>query len=483
MYLEREMPDSAKYYYILSKANEVSSNSFITQKSLFEGFYQVNEKLGNYKDAFENFKQFSAYSDSISSMRKQFNLTNLIKKYESEKKDKEIEILSKDKLLLGRDNEIQMLKIKEQEQGIQAFVLSNRVTQLELLSKQEKLKEQTLIALSSKKDNILLKTQKKLQEAKIVYGNEQISRRNILIYFFLVLIVLAVIFLAFLIYSNRLRRKANQKLKENNEMILLQKSQIEKKQTEILESVVYAKRIQNSILPTDKVMRELLGTYGVFYQPKDIVSGDFYWVYQSEDSVYFAVADCTGHGVPGAMVSVFGYNALRTVMDERKLRSPEQILSELHVIMEKSIKGLFDKIEVADGMDIGLCCINKRENQLWFSGANRPLYHFRNGMLNQIKGDKRGIGGHDLSESDTNIFKLHKIDIEKGDRFYLFSDGYADQFGVNKKKFMIQKLRNLLTSIQKETLSEQFNNLTQTFFSWKGVEEQTDDVLVLGIEV
>jgi len=270
-----------------------------------------------------------------------------------------------------------------------------------------------------------------------------------------------------------------QQKKKSNIILAEKNSQIEEKNLEITDSISYAKRIQDSILPSESTFEKSLKGFFVFYQPKDIVAGDFYWIKQVDDTVLFAAADCTGHGVPGALVSVVCNNALNSVVKEQHLVQPAEILTASSKIISNAFKSDKKGLKIRDGMDIALCAINYKTNTLHFSGANNPLYIVRKGELIEIKGDKKSIGGR----SDFN-YTNHTVDIEKEDMIYVFSDGYADQFGgVKGKKFMYKQFKNLLVSIAEMSAEAQNNKIKKAFFNWKGDTFQVDDICVIGVRV
>lgn len=250
----------------------------------------------------------------------------------------------------------------------------------------------------------------------------------------------------------------------------------EAKTKEILSSINYAERIQRASLPSISLLKEHLQDGFIFYQPKDIVSGDFYWLEEKEDATYFAVADCTGHGVPGAMLSVLCSNSLSRAINELGMTEPSKILDQTVVLLE----GFFSKSgdRVQDGMDIALCKLEKNKRQLQYAGANRPLYFFKNGVFNEIKADRQPIGSYDYRKGFTN----HVVELEKGDSLYLFSDGIVDQFGGEKsKKFSSRRLKTLLETIKNESMDDQKKLLTEEFQAWQGENESIDDACVLGV--
>ena len=304
-----------------------------------------------------------------------------------------------------------------------------------------------------------LKNINKLQEAEIEKQNTQ--KIAMAIGLFLMLL------LAFFIFrSYKQKKKSNLLLAEKNK--------------EITDSITYAKRIQNAILPSDTTVKEYLPNNFVLYLPKDIIAGDFYWLEHKDDNILFAAADCTGHGVPGAMVSVVCNNALNRTVREYGLTNPAEILNKTREIVVQEFEKSDD--DVKDGMDISLCCLELSGSYatLQWAGANNPLWIIREGKLIETKPNKQPIGKTDNPLS----FTTHEIQLQKGDTIYVFTDGFADQFGGEKgKKFMYKPFKELLLSIQDKTMDEQKIVLEQHFEEWKGSLEQVDDVCVIGVRV
>ena len=248
--------------------------------------------------------------------------------------------------------------------------------------------------------------------------------------------------------------------------------EIAEKNREILDSIRYAKRIQTAILPSQKLVRDCF----VLYKPKDVVAGDFYWMERKEDKILFAAADCTGHGVPGAMVSVVCHNGLNRAVREFGLTDPGGILDKTRDIVIKEFEKSED--EVKDGMDIALCCLD--DMNLKYAGANNPLWLIRDGDLMEYKADKQPIGRFD----HPSPYTTHALELKKGDAFYIFSDGLVDQFGGPKgRKFMARKFKELLLGIQNLGMEEQKDAIEGSFDEWRGAEEQVDDLCVIGVKV
>jgi len=289
-------------------------------------------------------------------------------------------------------------------------------------------------------------------------------------------LLLVVAFLIFVFNRLTAARKQKAIIEEQKELVEQSHNQLEVKNKEILDSIKYAKRIQSAILPPDKVVKSHLKDSFILYLPKDIVAGDFYWLEKRDNKVLFAAADCTGHGVPGAMVSVVCNNALNRSVREHFLTNPADILDKAREIVISE----FEKSDenVKDGMDIALCTIEGL--QLEYAGANNPLWIIRNDEIIETKPNKQPIGKFEMSQP----FTSHKVDLQKGDTIYVFTDGYVDQFGgVKGKKFKSKALRELLLSIQNVSMTEQKEVLQKTFNDWKGEIEQIDDVCIFGVKV
>ncbi|MCO5267474.1 MAG: tetratricopeptide repeat protein [Brumimicrobium sp.] len=325
------------------------------------------------------------------------------------------------------------------------------------------------------------------QEKKDAIAKEELAKqrlqRNGFIGGFILMLALTGV-----VYRNyRNKKKANEIISQQKKEVEQQKDKVEKahdelaeKNREILDSITYAKRIQSAILPPTKLVKEYLPTSFILYKPKDIVAGDFYWMEQKGDLLLFAAADCTGHGVPGAMVSVVCNHALNRSVREYNLSEPGKILDKTRELVieefEKSEEG------VKDGMDISLCGLNLKTNTLTWSGANNPLWVIKKGdtEVEEIKANKQPIGKYVAPEP----FDTHTIQLEKGDSLYIFTDGYQDQFGGEKgKKFKAKNMRELVLSIQNQPMDHQREAIDTAFEEWKQNHEQVDDVCVIGVRV
>jgi serine phosphatase RsbU (regulator of sigma subunit) len=261
-----------------------------------------------------------------------------------------------------------------------------------------------------------------------------------------------------------------------------QKSQIEEYFVQVTDSIKYAQKIQEAILPPDYQVKRMLPDSFILYRPKDIVSGDFYWLGEANDKVFFAAVDCTGHGVPGAFMSIVGYNQLKQAIITTGGSNPAEILDHLNRGVSETLHQKEANSTNKDGMDIAICSLDYKTLELEYAGAFNPLYLLRNGEIIQVKGNKFPIGSF-VDEEPSN-FTNNKIQLETGDQIYIFSDGYPDQFGGPRgKKFMYKRFRELLVENGDQELKVQKELLKESLFDWMKDEEQVDDILVIGVRV
>lgn len=362
------------------------------------------EKKGDYKKAFDYRGKLMAVRDSNMNVTTKKQINELAAKYESDKKQIEIESLKKDNAL--RDSEI--------------------------------------------------------------------AKKNLLNWMLIGGALLILMLAGFIAFRYTEKQKANKLLMDQKEIIEL-------KNKDITDSIQYAKRIQDAMQPSRDLLARLFPEHFLLSMPRDIVSGDFYWFMQDDERIFLAAADCTGHGVPGALMSMVGLNMLGQIVREQHIYAPDKILGELHRRVVISLNTNIEKRSSMDGMDIGLLVVNKKNRTALFSGAVRPLVTVKHGFLEVYKGDRYSIGG--IKDMDTP-FTLHELQLTPGSNVYLFSDGYADQFGgPDRKKFMLKKFHDLLTQVSGKPMQEQEKDIRETYLSWKGGNEQVDDVLVIGLRI
>jgi len=314
-------------------------------------------------------------------------------------------------------------------------------------------------------------------------SQKESEKKNLIISAGAALLLLIILFTIFII--NRLRITKKQKfvieqqkteVEQQKTISETQKLIVEEKNKEIIDSINYAKRIQAAILPPKRLIEDILDDSFILYKPKDIVAGDFYWIAQKDDKVMFAAADCTGHGVPGAMVSVICNNGLNRAVREYGLTEPGLILDKTRKIVVQEFEKSED--DVKDGMDIALCTLFG--NKLEYAGAHNPLWIIRNDELIETKANKQPIGKFE----NPLPFTTHNFDLQKGDMIYIFSDGFSDQFGGEKgKKFKSANFKKLLLRIHNKSMEKQKSIINETFDNWKSNLEQLDDVCVIGVRV
>jgi tetratricopeptide (TPR) repeat protein len=412
IYLEKKQPQVGLNY--LTRALREAKNHGTTedQITVFQKLSETYAELGDFKRSYD-FQQLSnSVRDSLDRVVSTRDLAEMQVKFETEQKQREIE-------LLGKEKEVQELRITKQR-----------------------------------------------------------TVRNMII----AVTILAILMLILIYGRYRTKHKANEELGRKNQEIEQQKKTVEDKNSEITSSIQYAKRIQDAIMPSMEEIRAGLPQSFVFYRPKEIVSGDFYWFAQQNDISFIAAVDCTGHGVPGAFMSMIGNDHLNQIVNVELQKKPEVILNRLHHEIQNTLKQKHGVTDNHDGMDIALCAINHSESKLYFSSANRYLYLIRKGELSELKGDHFNIGG--IMHEDVRQYTAYEIDLQKGDTFYVFSDGVSDQFGgENSKKFGYKQLKNLLLEIHEKPMDAQKPIFEKTLLEWMGKNDQIDDFLLIGIRV
>jgi serine phosphatase RsbU (regulator of sigma subunit) len=279
------------------------------------------------------------------------------------------------------------------------------------------------------------------------------------------------------------------KVTERTEEVVKQKEVIESKNQilevlykQVTDSIRYAKRIQEAILPPHSVVQQILPNSFILFKPKDIVSGDFYWIEQKNNKTLFSAVDCTGHGVPGAFMSIVAYNILKDAVNNSNETIPAKILDALNIGVSETLHQSSAETQSRDGMDLALCSIDFEKKELQYAGAYNSLYLLRDGQLLEYKADKFPIGYY--TGNLTKPYKNNSIDLKTGDMIYIFTDGYADQFGgPNGKKLMANRFRAQLLQIAEKPVIEQKKLLDEHLTEWQGIHEQVDDILVIGVKI
>jgi len=412
LYVKQNRLQDAKQCLLmsLSIAKEINAKPDIVSAHL--ALSVCDSAMGNFKEAYEYHKLYSQMKDSVFNEESNLQMTEMQTRYETEKKQKSIELLNK-----------------------------------------EKENQEALSALESKRQKIIL--------------------------LFVVCGLIASLVFAFILFRGyKQKQKTNLALEEKNKII-------EEKNKNITDSINYARRIQTAILVDKEEIAKQLNDFFILYKPKDIVSGDFYYYAEAKNKIIIGAVDCTGHGVPGAFMSMIGNDALNEIIKGKKIVVPSEILSKLHDSVRIALKqDSSSKTDTKDGMDIALCALDLQTNTLEFAGGLRNLFITRSGskLLEEIKADKDSIGGEksDVEKDFTN----HTIHLNKEDAFYIFTDGYTDQFGGDQgKKFMVKRMMELLLSVQDKNMREQEIIFDRTIEEWKSGGEQVDDILLIGVRV
>ncbi|MFW5886595.1 MAG: PP2C family protein-serine/threonine phosphatase, partial [Bacteroidota bacterium] len=344
----------------------------------------------------------------------------------------------------------------------------------------------------------LLNKENQLKELKLKEEKARRKNQAIILQSTVGIVMLLILIALILILGIRQKQRANRLLDRQNQEIKAQQEIIRDRNRKILQSINYAKKIQKAILPAGESFKEYFPESFVFFEPRDVVSGDFYWFSdaniksviskdilspnENSKKVYIVSAiDCTGHGVPGAFMSMVGYNIMQNIIS-KGIISPEKILTVLNTGVKNLLKQ--DQTDLRDGMDMALCVVKEDEGIVEFAGAKNPLVYFVDGQMNVIKGDKMPIGGFLQNLYKNKEFTKHTIKITKPTTFYLYSDGFQDQVGGEKgRKFLSTKFREFLAEIHQKPMAEQKEIIGETLENWKGNYSQDDDILIMGFRV
>ena len=537
VYIKLGKYDKAEEY--ITKAQNLSNNTNGTSSLLnnLANIYfqkgQINKAIETYKKIAESEEEDNAKSRAIAlhnigqiyfNQEDYVNSANYLKKSnEITKKENIFYLSSKNDYLLSeiiantascRNEFAEYKKLINRKNTVAELVNDFEDKYVITASKED------LVAQISKKDAEIIKNKEKIEKQEIEKQNLLLEKeiaitknknKKRIIWGLSVFIVLILLITIFAILQLIQKRKANKKLEEKNVQISqqneeiiaqseelldkntkitkmhnnlqIQKDKIELQNTKIKSSINYAKSIQTAMLPNPQIIQKNLENYFVFYQPRDIVSGDFYWLSElNKDEYLFAAADCTGHGVPGAMMSMLGIGLLNEIVNEQKITTPSEILYKLKYLIIKSLHQKEKNNTVHDGMDMALVKVNKKTLKAEFAGAYNPLIIVRNQEIIRLDADDMPVGKYFVEKNAP--FTNHQFELEKNDTLYLYSDGFKDQMGgVKNKKYNRKQLFELLIKINKKSMTEQHEIFEKEFFDWKGTNRQVDDVLVAGIKL
>lgn len=446
IYLEQKNYSQAlKYFYdYLPIAQEMESLEDL--RSCYKYLSLIYSNLNNYKKAYDYHVLFKQMQDSLINTDNTKKITQLEMNYQFQQKEREQELIQQQK------DAVKRMELKRQKLFKNAFIIGFFLTLLFsfFIFRSYRLSRKKSIILAKQKSEILEKN------AILFHQKEEITSQR-------------------------------DEIEKQRDEIEIQHHLIEKKNKNITDSILYAQRIQRAILPLDEKLDKILKDYFVFFHPKDIVSGDFYWAEhytntKSETISLFAAIDCTGHGVPGAFMSLLGYNGLSQAISENKLIRPSEILDFLSNYIKDILRHHKEDRTVKDGMDLFLCSLNRNTLLLEYAGVHNPAYIVRNGEVLTLKPDTHSIG--DPFSDWFKGYNNHQIALQKNDCIYLFTDGFIDQFGgEGRKKFMKKRFRELLIDIHLLSMSEQKMELEKVFKQWKGDNIQIDDNLIIGVRI
>lgn len=429
----------------LSIAQEIKNNSLIVQN--YKALAKTYKQIGKYRKAYDSFKSYvKLTSDDFVDKIELFK-----NKYYHEKKQKE--------------QKVQELKVTN-------IVLDSTETKLEI----SEIQRQNLVIDSLEKTQKinLLNLNNKVSQLETAKKDAELKTQRQITYFIIGGLILVILFSIFIFKLFLDKKKMNSVLRD-------QKNKIEKQNKEITQSIFYASRIQNAVQPSNEDLDKLFTENFVLYKPKNIVSGDFYFAQKINDYILFTAADSTGHGVPGAFMSMMGISMLNQIVREKHVTTAAQVLNLMRTNIKTALNQTGKKNEQKDGMDMALCALNTKNNVVQFAGAYNPLLIIRNKEIIEYKADKMPVGIY-IKEKES--FTNNEIQLQKGDILYLFSDGYVDQINYNnKEKFMRKRFKKLLLEICEKPMSEQKEILNERFEEWKTGGKQVDDVVVFGVKI
>lgn len=454
VYYKKQILDSALYYSKISLQKAIELNSKLRLRNVYKTLSLIYENTGNIDSAF--FCQSVAMQFQDSLINQSVSEIVIYEKFKST----QTEIKLQEEIIKKQRLRVILLSIIVLIVGIVVFVFGK------LNSEKKKINK----ILNEKNTVIELKNEElNSQNEQIIKQRDEIQiQKNIAL------------------EKNIEIELKNEELRAQNDEILLQKEEISKtrdqiheKNRQITDSIAYASRIQEAVLYTKIPLEKYFNDAFIFFKPRDVVSGDFYWYRQIDDIIIVTAADCTGHGVPGAFMSLLGISALEEIVFSKNIKMPDKILENLRKFIKTSLKQSMDFSSSQDGIEMALCTINKTTKKLYYAGANSHLFYIHNKKLEVLEANFNPVG-IDMVE---HPFTLKEIDYQENDVIYLFSDGYADQFNCNREKYKMARLKKTLLDIHERPMFEQKTILKEEHLSWKGAFRQIDDILIIGVKL
>ena len=448
-------PKAQDYYSKALKINEELGNK--------NGIAYALGKIGDTYTKLKNYKEAEKYLQKALTIATEINALDIVK---------------------DQHKNLSELYSQTNKEALALEHYKKYISSRDSINNEENAKKQTRLEMNyefDKKEAVAIAEHKKELENQQAIAEEKSHKQKIVIWSVICGLMLVVVFAGFIFRSLRVTRKQKQIIEVQKTEVEKSKHIIEEKNKDITDSINYAKRIQQAKLPSKELIYSSLPDSFVLFKPKDIVSGDFYFFHKNKQTVFIASADCTGHGVPGALMSMIGSEQLNDALAHSADTS--EILRQLNKGIKNSLHQSDSDESTRDGMDIALCSVDTDARVVKYAGANRPIWIIRNGqtIVEEIKATKKAIGGF---TEDSQHFDSHEIKFQQGDTFYIFSDGYADTFsGQGHKKLTTKKFKEILLSIQDKSLKEQEHHLDNFIEDWKSGTEQVDDILVIGVRL
>ncbi len=450
-------------------AEQLGNGSVMIQN--YNALYQLYFQANRFKEALEYYKKTMDIRDKQLNLVKVHEISMLQTEYASIKQQS----LQNEQQL--KSTEQSLTQTQQEKQHLQKTTVE-KDQKIMVLDKETRAKD---LIITQKEDLVRQQTQIAEQQAEIVSGQRK------MIGLFIIFIVIVIGFLIVVYSQYHQKKKAynflewqNNAIRKQKEEIQAQRDKISEQNNDITASIHYAQRIQNAMLPGSEVTDKLLQNYFVFFKPRDIVSGDFYWCAQIGFKVVVVAADCTGHGIPGAFMSMLGIAFLNDIVNKEKITDPDKILNQMRTQIIDALKQDEAQNKMREGMDIAVITIDRLVNRIEFAGANNPLLIVRKNEIIEINADRMPVGIYPKMKP----FKKEIFMAEEDDTLYLFSDGYYDQFGgSNNKKFMYKRFKQQFLDIRYNTMQSQERKLEEIFEQWRGTHFQIDDLLIIGVRI